>query len=42
MDLSISKRTVEYHISSIIRKLDVDSRVGAVVKGIKKGLIEDF
>ncbi|RBN36173.1 DNA-binding response regulator, partial [Priestia megaterium] len=27
MDLSISKRTVEYHISSIIRKLDVDSRV---------------
>ncbi|GCF76747.1 DNA-binding response regulator [Bacillus cereus] len=41
-DLSISKRTVEYHISSIIRKLGVDSRVGAVVKGIKKGLIEGF
>lgn len=35
----ISKRTVEYHVSSIINKLKVDSRVGAVVKGIKIGLI---
>lgn len=38
-ELIISKRTVEYHISSILNKLDAKSRVGAVVKGIKKGLI---
>lgn len=38
-ELNISKRTVEYHISSIIQKLGVDSRVGAVVKGIQKGLL---
>lgn len=38
-DMSISKRTVEYHIASIMRKLDADSRVGAVVNGIKKGLL---
>lgn len=38
-ELSISKRTVEYHIASIMRKLDADSRVGAVVNGIKKGLL---
>jgi two-component system, NarL family, response regulator LiaR len=37
--LMISKRTVEHHVSSIIRKLDVDSRVGAVMKGIKLGLL---
>ncbi|MCL1632083.1 response regulator transcription factor [Sporolactobacillus sp. CPB3-1] len=38
-ELAISKRTVEYHISSIIQKLDADSRVGAVVNAIKKGLL---
>lgn len=38
-ELNISKRTVEYHISSIIQKLGVDSRVGAVVKGIQRGLL---
>ncbi|MFA8440058.1 response regulator [Pueribacillus sp. YX66] len=37
--LIISKRTVEHHVSSIINKLRVDSRVGAVVKGMKSGLI---
>ena len=37
--LHMSKRTVEYHISSILRKLDVSSRVGAVVKGIQMGII---
>ena len=37
--LVISKRTVEHHVSSIINKLKVDSRVGAVVKGMKSGLI---
>jgi len=39
-ELKISKRTVEYHISSIINKLNVDTRVGAVVKGIKKGYLD--
>ncbi|MEK4223095.1 response regulator transcription factor [Bacillus sp. FSL W8-0116] len=38
--LAISRRTVEHHVSSILRKLDVDSRVGAVVKAIKLGLLE--
>ncbi|MGG2053647.1 response regulator transcription factor [Lysinibacillus pakistanensis] len=38
-ELMISKRTVEHHISSIIRKLDVDSRVGAIVTAIKQGII---
>ncbi len=37
--LCVSSRTVENHVSSIIRKLDVSSRVGAVVEGIKRGLI---
>ncbi|MCO7175343.1 response regulator [Sporolactobacillus kofuensis] len=37
--LSISKRTVEYHISSLMQKLGADSRVGAVVAAIKKGLL---
>ncbi|MGG2108006.1 response regulator [Lysinibacillus pakistanensis] len=38
-ELMLSKRTVEHHISSIIRKLDVDSRVGAIVTAIKQGII---
>lgn len=38
-EMMVSKRTVENHVSSIIRKLEVDSRVGAVVKAIKNGLI---
>lgn len=38
-EMMVSKRTVENHISSIIRKLEVDSRVGAVVAAIKRGLI---
>ncbi|MGP7816809.1 response regulator [Niallia sp. 01092] len=37
--LYISKRTVEHHLTSIFRKLDVQTRVGAVVKGIEKGII---
>ncbi|MGG3178028.1 response regulator transcription factor [Priestia megaterium] len=37
--LSVSSRTVENHVSSILRKLDASSRVGAVVEGIKRGLI---
>ncbi len=37
--LKLSKRTVERHISSIIQKMDANSRVGAVVNGIKRGLL---
>ncbi|MFT8870651.1 MAG: response regulator transcription factor [Sporolactobacillus sp.] len=37
--LLISKRTVEYHIASIVTKLEADSRVSAVVNAIKKGLL---
>jgi DNA-binding CsgD family transcriptional regulator len=38
-EMMISIRTVEYHISSIIRKLNVESRVDAVVTAIKRGLL---
>lgn len=38
-ELLISKRTVDSHISSICRKLNVTSRVGAVREGIKYGII---
>ncbi|PIC04945.1 DNA-binding response regulator [Anoxybacillus flavithermus] len=38
--LNLSRRTVEHHVSTIIKKLRVDSRVGAVVKAIKEGIIE--
>ncbi|MCU7558422.1 response regulator transcription factor [Macrococcus capreoli] len=37
----MSKRTIEYHVSSIIKKLNVNSRLGAVIKGIRLGLIEE-
>ncbi|WP_414050636.1 LuxR C-terminal-related transcriptional regulator [Macrococcus animalis] len=37
----MSKRTVEYHISNIIQKLNVSSRLGAVLQGIRLGLIEE-
>jgi len=39
--LFVSKRTVEYQVSSLIRKLEVESRVGAVIKGLKLGIIEE-
>ncbi|MFD1775540.1 response regulator transcription factor [Paenibacillus rhizophilus] len=38
-ELGISKRTTESHISSILIKLGVDSRVGAVVKGFQNGIL---
>ncbi|MNO36062.1 Response regulator protein VraR [compost metagenome] len=38
--LAVSQRTVEYHISSILQKLQVKSRVGAVAKGYELGILE--
>ncbi|MEY2370771.1 MULTISPECIES: LuxR C-terminal-related transcriptional regulator [Lysinibacillus] len=39
LELGMSRRTVEYHISSIIRKLNAETRLGAVVTAIKLGLL---
>lgn len=39
-ELAVSQRTVEYHISSILQKLEVKSRVGAVAKGYELGILE--
>lgn len=41
-ELSISQRTVEYHITSINQKLGVKTRIGAVAKGYEKGLLGSF
>lgn len=38
-DLRISERTVKNHLQSIYGKLGVADRTGAVVKGIKRGLV---
>ena len=37
--LSISERTVNFHVGNIIRKLDVINRIQAVAKALEKGLI---
>lgn len=39
-ELYISEKTVANHISSILEKLEVRSRIGAVMKGVENGLIE--
>ncbi|KYD28614.1 hypothetical protein B4113_3411 [Geobacillus sp. B4113_201601] len=38
--MNISKRTVEHHVSSILRKLNVKSRSGAVGKAFMLGLLQ--
>jgi two-component system vancomycin resistance associated response regulator VraR len=38
-ELFISRRTVEAHVASICRKLEVDSRIGAVREAIKLKLV---
>lgn len=40
--LKVSRRTVEHHISTIFRKMDVDCRVSAVMKGIQMGIIDNI
>jgi len=40
-DLNIAERTVKAHLASIYAKLDVDSRVAAVAKAIRRGLVPD-
>ncbi|MDN5966367.1 MAG: LuxR C-terminal-related transcriptional regulator [Lactococcus sp.] len=37
--LFISRRTVETHVSTICRKLGVNSRIGAVREGLKLKII---
>ncbi len=37
--LSISEKTVEFHISNTLRKLGASNRMTAVVKGIQNGII---
>ncbi|OPH49668.1 DNA-binding response regulator [Paenibacillus ferrarius] len=40
--LAISQRTVEYHLTSINQKLGVKTRIGAVAKGFKSGLLGSY
>jgi DNA-binding NarL/FixJ family response regulator len=38
-DLYISRATVKRHISSILKKLEVDNRVQAAVRAVQEGLL---
>ncbi|MFN7924923.1 MAG: response regulator transcription factor [Bryobacteraceae bacterium] len=38
-DLGITEHTVKFHVSSILEKLDADSRTEAVARGIRQGLV---
>jgi DNA-binding CsgD family transcriptional regulator len=38
--LNITIRTADFYIASVVKKLDAATRVEAVVRGIKEGLIE--
>jgi DNA-binding NarL/FixJ family response regulator len=38
-ELNYSQRTVEYHINKISKKLDVQTRVGIIVKAYKNKII---
>jgi DNA-binding CsgD family transcriptional regulator len=38
--LTISEKTVEFHLSNSMRKLGASNRITAVIVGIKEGLIQ--
>jgi DNA-binding CsgD family transcriptional regulator len=38
--LTISEKTVEFHLSNSMRKLGAGNRITAVIMGIKEGLIQ--
>lgn len=37
--MMISEKTVEFHVSSLIKKLGASNRISAVIKGIYKGIV---
>lgn len=39
VQLGISDRTVKFHVENVIRKVGGDTRTGAAVAAIRKGLI---
>lgn len=39
-NLHISKRTIDFHLGNIYRRLDLKNRTDAVMYGIRKGYIE--
>lgn len=39
-EMNYSQRTIEYHINKISRKLDVNTRVGIVVRAFREKLVE--
>jgi len=39
VDLTITERTVKFHISSILSKLDVTNRTEAVTVALQRGLV---
>jgi NarL family two-component system response regulator LiaR len=38
-ELSITERTVRFHVGNILAKLGVESRIEAVVEGVRRGLV---
>ena len=40
-ELSISERTVKFHVTSIMRKLDADNRAQAVAQAAQRGLLPE-